>query len=88
MAHRFYYTLAPVRRDSTYVGARMVADWYERNLAILANLRALVERPDERILLVIGAGHGTLQREFVDGFPGIEVVSVAAVLPEDGGRRP
>lgn len=81
--HRFYYAFAPVRRDSIYVGARMVANWYERNLAIFANVHDLIEGPDERILIVIGAGHGTLLREFVEGFPGTESVPAGDFLPVD-----
>lgn len=41
----------------------------------------LIEGSDERILVVIGAGHGTLLREFVEEYPGAGSVPASDYLP-------
>ena len=61
----FYMASAQIGKDSVYIGADMASAWYERNLKIFANIARLVETNDERILVIIGAGHGTLLRRFV-----------------------
>ena len=43
--------------EGAYPGPDHVTAWYNRNLRIFANLQRLAAAPDERILLVIGAGH-------------------------------
>lgn len=60
-----YTTLGTIGRDSTYIGADMAADWYERNLKIFANVARVAAAPEERVLVIIGAGHGPLLRQFV-----------------------
>jgi hypothetical protein len=70
-------------RDSAYVGARMTADWYARNLMIFANVARLAAAPDDRVLVVIGQGHGKLLREFLRESA---LVDVAAAGPVLGGR--
>ncbi|MEX0908460.1 MAG: DUF5694 domain-containing protein [Gemmatimonadaceae bacterium] len=66
-AHAFYLRAARVGADTNYVGARMTSRWYERNLHIFANVGRLVSGPDERLLVLIGSGHGQLLREFILG---------------------
>ncbi|HEU4566177.1 MAG TPA: DUF5694 domain-containing protein [Gemmatimonadaceae bacterium] len=85
--HGLYLELLAVRSDTGYVGAEMVSDWYERNLKILSNVRALVERPDERVLVIIGSGHGPLLREFVRQSPGLELADLRKFLGAPGRGR-
>ena len=40
-----------------YARADLVTNWYKRNLRIFAKLARATEKPDNRVLLVIGAGH-------------------------------
>ena len=40
-----------------YIGPDDATSWYNRNLRIFSNLQALTVSADERILLIIGAGH-------------------------------
>ncbi len=47
-----------------YAGPDLVAAWYQRNIRIYSNIVKLVESPDERILVIYGAGHlGWLQQD-------------------------
>ena len=59
--HRSYFYVGQVGdRLGANPGADWVGTWYARNLRILNNLRALVRGPNERILVLYGAGHGHL----------------------------
>ena len=49
-----------------YVGLDWLLDWYERNLKIYVNLTRITESPDDRILLMIGAGHVGLIQQFLE----------------------
>ena len=40
-----------------YAHADLVTNWYKRNLRIFANLTRITSFPDDRVLLMIGAGH-------------------------------
>ena len=49
-----------------YVGLDWLLDWYERNLKIYVNLTRITESPDDRILLMMGAGHVGLVQRFLE----------------------
>lgn len=68
-----YLLFVPVGRDTVYPGAEMVAGWYERNLKIFANITR-VAQPGERVLVIMGSGHGPLLRRFVDESPDYDLV--------------
>jgi hypothetical protein len=71
--HGWYMVMATVGRDTTYKGAEEVANWYTRNLYIFANI-ARVAQPGERVLVIMGSGHGPLLRQFVDESPELDLV--------------
>ncbi|HEX2207717.1 MAG TPA: DUF5694 domain-containing protein [Longimicrobium sp.] len=77
--HGWYLVMATVGRDTAYPGADQVANWYTRNLRIFANI-ARVAQPGERVLVIMGSGHGTLLRQFVDESPDLELVSAGPYL--------
>jgi Family of unknown function (DUF5694) len=47
----------------TYVGAFLAAEWYRRNLYMLANIQKQTESTDTRIMVLAGASHITM---FID----------------------
>lgn len=58
-----YYAVVPFGEAGDYAGPDLLALWYERNVRIYHNIRALVESPNDRILVIYGAGHlGWLQQ--------------------------
>ncbi len=61
--------------------ADVVAKRYERNLKIFANLARIAE-PGDRILVIYGAGHGKLLREFVREAEHLELVDIQPYLAE------
>jgi hypothetical protein len=69
-----------IGNDRDYPGADLVARWYGRNLRIATNIARLPAGPSERILVLIGAGHGKLLRQFLAEMPGFEVVGCSEYL--------
>jgi hypothetical protein len=64
----------------TYPGVDSKTAWYNRNLRIFANLQRLVASRNERIILIIGAGHVPLLRHCVESSPQFRLVELADVL--------
>jgi hypothetical protein len=61
----FYYRQAHLSEPWDWAGADLIAEWFRRNIRIYSNVVQLVESPNERILVVFGAGHlGWLQQNF------------------------
>jgi hypothetical protein len=65
--------------DALYGTTDPVANWYKRNLRMFTNLYRLAE-PRERILLVVGAGHGAILRRLAIDAPDVCLVDVARML--------
>lgn len=80
LSHRLYMALLRIGKGKAYAGTDVVAHWYDRNLRIATNIVRLAESPGERILVIIGSGHGKLLRQFIAETPGFEVVDCAAYL--------
>jgi hypothetical protein len=73
-AHQPYADMATVGAgQGGYLGARVVGQWYERNLRIFANLAAIAQ-PGDRILLIIGMGYTPILRELVRSHAGMQLV--------------
>lgn len=79
--HGAYALMSQVGGPGDPVGAKVVADWYERNLFIFSNLVRLIESPEERVLLVIGAGHAKLLRDAIAQSPNLRLEEAVDYLP-------
>ncbi|HSM16411.1 MAG TPA: DUF5694 domain-containing protein, partial [Gemmatimonadales bacterium] len=77
--HEPYAGQATVGAADGYVGARVTAEWYDRNLRIFANL-ASIAAPGDRALLIIGAGHTPVLRHLVETHPDMELVEAVEYL--------
>jgi hypothetical protein len=75
MGHRIYVGLLRVGKGDQYPGATLVSRWYDRNLRIASNIARLAEEKPERILVIIGAGHAKLIRQFVGEIPDFQVIN-------------
>jgi hypothetical protein len=61
----FYYLQARYGEPGDYAGPDLLADWYRRNLRIYNNVTKLVATPEDRVLVIFGAGHlGWLRQDF------------------------
>lgn len=79
--HGAYLLMAQVGQGDDAKGAQVVADWYRRNLVIYSNLARLAQKPGERVLLLIGAGHAELLRDFIRESPNLRLEEVGGYLP-------
>jgi hypothetical protein len=60
-----YYRDAHFGEPGDWAGADLVSDWFRRNMRIYSNIAQLVDSPNERVLVIFGAGHlGWLQHDF------------------------
>ena len=63
----FYFRQAHLGEPGDWAGADLVADWYRRNIRIYSNIARLVDSPNEKIMVIYGAGHlGWLQQMFAN----------------------
>ena len=76
MAHGFYLDMAVIGKDNNYAGADLVADWYKRNLRIYRNLMALQLKPEDRVLILYGAGHSKILQDLVDNSSSLQLVKL------------
>ncbi len=79
VAHGLYLLLAEMGTATDQKGAEVVAGWYERNLRVFSNIARLAG-PDDRVLVIFGAGHGTVLRDFVLDHPGLHFVDAREFL--------
>ena len=59
-----YYACVPIGDPEDYAGPDLLAAWYQRNIRIYHNIVKLIDSPNDRILVIYGAGHlGWLQQD-------------------------
>jgi hypothetical protein len=59
----FYLREARLGEPGDYAGPDLLASWYQRNIRIYSNIAKIIESPNERVLVIYGAGHlGWLQQ--------------------------
>ncbi|MBB6612661.1 hypothetical protein H7F15_16585 [Pontibacter sp. Tf4] len=56
------------------------ASWFSRNLRIFRNIQRITESPDDRILVIYGAGHLATIQQAVDSSPTHKLVSAYKLL--------
>jgi len=79
--HEGYMTsLLPTDDPAIYRKADLVANWYKRNLRIFANINRITEPGRDRILIIIGAGHLKLLKEFAADAPYFDEVDAESFL--------
>lgn len=61
----FYYRQAGFGEPGDWAGADLLSEWFKRNIRIYSNVMQLGGSPNERVLVVFGAGHlGWLRQNF------------------------
>ncbi|HUG40051.1 MAG TPA: DUF5694 domain-containing protein [Longimicrobiales bacterium] len=75
------YGLAHLGDPWNWAGPDLVSDWFRRNIRIYSNILDLVESPEERILVIFGAGHlGWLRHNFATD-PKVRLRQLADLIP-------
>lgn len=65
-SHKVYADLMLVGEGENYIGADVILRWYERNMKIFVNLSRITTSPEDRVVIVIGAGHVPLLTHFIE----------------------
>ncbi len=77
----WYITIANrAGKGTDFTGANLVSEWYRRNLYIYSILQKLTETGDDKVMLIMGAGHTALLREFIKFDDAFEIVELKEVL--------
>lgn len=71
--HNFYLYSNQVGAGDTYVGVENLLAWYNRNLHIFSNLQDITSDND-RVLVLFGAGHCAILRQFIESYSTMELV--------------
>lgn len=77
--HGVYMRFAEVGAGDTFVGARLVSEWYERNIHIFANIQRISQAGD-RVIVIIGGGHAPILRELIGYDPELRLVEAVDYL--------
>ena len=80
--HQMYFDIALIGNEEQHVGANWVGHWYARNLKIFENLVRLTDQPTDRIVVIYGAGHAHLLRQFAVESRAFRLVDVDDVLSD------
>jgi len=67
-------------KTDNFVGAFLVSEWYKRNLYMYTLIKKLTESKDDKVMVLLGAGHAAMLREFIVHDPTFEIVELATVL--------
>jgi hypothetical protein len=78
--HGIYVRLSEIGAGDGYVGADLLAAWYERNIRIFANIQRIAG-PADRVLVIIGSGHLGILRELAAHDPQMRLVEPNDFLP-------
>lgn len=79
-SNRKYFDYALLGDQTHHPGANWVANWYGRNLKIFANLVRRAAKPTDRLLVLYGAGHAFLLRQFATQSGAFAVVDAERYL--------
>ncbi len=63
-----------------FTGPDLVASWYKRNLLMYSFVQKLTEPTDDKIMILAGAGHAALFKQFIDLDEQFKVVELQTVL--------
>jgi hypothetical protein len=80
IGHGIYLALMRVGKGKEYPGTDAASHWYDRNLRMATHIARLPEGPGERILVIVGSGHGKLLRQFIREMPEFELVDCLKYL--------
>jgi hypothetical protein len=62
-----YMELSKINNGKSYPGAELIADVFERNIKIMANIIKTVDCKDDRILVIYGNGHAPFFKSLLIG---------------------
>jgi hypothetical protein len=80
---RYLVAQIEVGGNGDYTGADMRSAWFNRNIRIFSNILRMRGSADDRVLVLIGAGHVPILQHLVENAPELRLVDVLEVLDAD-----
>ena len=77
----YYAGFMPFGQPYEYAGADLIASWFQRNLRIYHNVRALIASPNDRILVIYGHGHLGWLQQIAAADPGVTLRRFEDLFP-------
>ena len=84
----FYYREARWGEPGDYAGPDLLASWYQRNIRIYNNIASIIESPNERVLVIYGAGHLGWLRQDVASDPAMTLRKLSEYVGPGRGLLP
>jgi hypothetical protein len=78
-----YLQMSRVRNGDKFIGADVLAGWYQRNFRIFSNFAPVIESSEDRVLVIFGAGHAPILRELIQSSPDLQLIE-----PNDYLKKP
>ena len=72
---------------NTYVGAFLAAEWYRRNLYMLANIQKQTESSDNRIMVLAGASHIGVIIDLLKHDDDYKIVELKEVIEKNKSKK-
>lgn len=77
----FYFSFAnKIMIGNDYFGARLVTDWYKRNLVMYSNIQNQLKPDTKTIFILVGTGHAAIFRTFFEMDKSFELVDLTKIL--------
>jgi hypothetical protein len=77
-----YYDFVPFGDPYDYAGPDLLVRWFERNIRIYRNIHALITSPNDRVLVIYGAGHlGWLQQNVAND-PSVQLRKLSDLIDQ------
>lgn len=67
-------------RPDDFAGPFLVSEWYRRNLYMYSLIQKLTAPTDTRVLVLVGAGHAAMLRDFIQNDPRFRLRQLREVL--------
>lgn len=55
--NEFYYRIARIGEPGDWAGSDLLSEWFRRNMRIYGNVVRIADAPNDRVLMIFGAGH-------------------------------
>jgi uncharacterized protein DUF5694 len=75
-----YFATARFGDPYDYAGPDLLAAWYQRNIRIYHNIVALIDSPNDKILVLYGSGHLGWLRQDVTNDPSVKLRTLADLI--------
>jgi hypothetical protein len=76
----FYLREARLGDPGDYAGPDLLASWYQRNIRIYNNIAKIIESPNDRVLVIYGAGHLGWLRQIVADDPALRLRKLSELI--------